>query len=85
MESRVILTIRQQTWVLNTMCLVVVLLSSKLGSSRDTGKQTNKQKSSTDVFSYLHALGSVCILCYFKQVFKNVLWEIVEDLPTSLR
>lgn len=54
------------------------------GSSRDSGKQKKKGKS-TDVFSYLSALGSACILCYLKQVFQEVLCEFVEDLPASLR
>lgn len=65
------------------MCWVVVLLSSKappgtLGNKKKKGK-------STDVFSYLSALGSACILCYLKQVFQEVLCEFVEDLPASLR
>lgn len=64
------------------MCWVVVLLSSKA----PPGTQGNKKKGkSTDVFSYLRALGSACILCYLKQVFQEVLCEFVEDLPASLR
>ena len=78
----VILTIRQQTWVPNTMCWVVVLLSSKA----PLGTLGNKKKGkSTDVFSYKRAFGSACILCYLKQVFQEVLCEFVEDLPASLR
>lgn len=64
------------------MCWVVVLLSSKAPQ----GTQGNKKKGkSTDVFSYLRALGLACILCYLKQVFQEVLCEFVEDLPASLR
>lgn len=47
--------------------------------------ETKKKGKSTDVFSYLSALGSACILCYLKQVFQEVLCEFVEDLPASLR
>ena len=65
------------------MCWVVVLLSSK--ALPGTLGNKNKKGKSTDVFSYLRALGSACILCYLKQVFQEVLCEFVEDLPASLR
>lgn len=66
------LLMQPSTILMNITKLKYVLSCGALelkGSSRDSGKQKKKGKS-TDVFIYLRALGSACILCYLKQVFQ---------------